>query len=244
MRYCFVLRRLDCLILTCACFTGVWLLEAAARFSPSAVLHGIDIEGRLFPQFKPSNISFSLTNITDLPIEWSSRFDIVHQRLLFAALTNPQWSAAIANMFRVLRPGGWVQLLESENFETGHYTQKYGDILRELYRRRDLVIRVYEELPLLLENAGFTDVKIIRSSTPVGKWAGQPGIEGRDNVMAVFRAMKLPILRMGGFSMVKSEAEIDELLDNVEKEWDETEGMALGFCLIVARKPPASSDGL
>lgn len=164
----------------------------------------------------------------------------MHQRLLFTALTRPQWVAALANIFRVLRPGGWVQLIESEKFETGRYTQKYGDIMRELYRRRDLVIRVYEELPQMLKEAGFSDVQVQRSDTPVGKWAGQTGIENRDNVMGVFRAVKIPILRMGGFGMVKSEAEIDELLDNVEKEWDETEGMALGFSLIVARKPSST----
>jgi hypothetical protein len=100
-----------------------------------------------------------------------------------------------------------------------------------------MILTASEDIPRFLKDLGFEDVQVQRSDLPVGKWAGQEGVINRENAMEVYRAVKQPILRMGGFGMVRSESEADELLDNVEKEWDEVEGTYLKYCLIVARKP-------
>lgn len=77
---------------------------------------------------------------------------------------------------------------------------------------------------------------------PLGKWAGQKGIDARDNFMGVFRGMKTPILKSGGLGFVKSEAELDKLLDDLENEWDGTEGAEISFYIVTAQKARLFGD--
>lgn len=221
---------------------AIWLLEVARELPCSASLHGIDIEGRLLPKAVPPNVSFSINSITDLPHEWDSKFDVVNQRLLMASLTNSQWTDALANIFRVTRPGGWIQLCECEKTSGGNHTSRYASIIRELYKRQSLVINICEILPRLLEDAGFQKVQVLKASYPLGKWAGEEGIEGRTNMIAVYHGHKIPILRMGGFGLVKSEKEVDQILADVEKEWDTREGTNMGVIMFIAEKPLAPKD--
>jgi hypothetical protein len=53
----------------------------------------------------------------------------------------------------------------------------------------------------------------------------------------MFRGIKTPILEAGGFGYVTSEAEYDDLLCGLEREWDEIPGTEKEFVIFVARKP-------
>ncbi len=63
-------------------------MELSSQIPPSVSLHGIDIQTDLVPLVTPSNVSFSINSVTKLPLEWTARFDLVHQRLLTAALNS------------------------------------------------------------------------------------------------------------------------------------------------------------
>ena len=81
----------------------------------------VDIEPRLFPTSHPKNIEFRVESVTQLPSDWSNSFSLVHQRLLLAALQIPEWPTALGEIYRVLRPGGWVQLAESSGWVERKY---------------------------------------------------------------------------------------------------------------------------
>lgn len=201
------------------------------------MLHGIDIERKLFPSDRPANISFSLNSITNLPADWTGRFDFVHQRLLLAALRKEEWVTAIANMHKILRPGGWIQLGEVGDWHGGPVTDKHRKLVQALFVSRQLVLDVSKDLPKLVkEVGGFANIFIETRSLPLGSWAGPRGCQARDNFIGVFRGMKTPILRSGGFGFVDSEAEFDALIDSLEKEWDATEGAAIAYHVICAQK--------
>lgn len=215
---------------------GSWLLDVSPSFSPSAILHGVDLEGRLFPKERPQNISFSIGSVTSLPSDWSNKFDIVHQRLLLTALRESEWKAAISEMHRVLRPGGWIQLGEVGTWHSGPVTQRHRGLLYALFKSRELLLDVHESLPELLKAADFRNITVERRSMPLGKWAGQEGVDVRDNYIEAFRGVKTPILMAGGFGFVGSEAELDSLLDDLWREWDETEGSEVFFYIMFAQK--------
>lgn len=109
-------------ILDVACGTGIWCRELAHEF-PDAQFVGFDIDStpleasrqRLGPsgQF-PANFRFLEANaLKPFPFEDAS-FDFTHARLLAGFLPIAQWPAVVAEMVRVTRPGGYIELVENE----------------------------------------------------------------------------------------------------------------------------------
>lgn len=50
------------------------------------------------------------------------------------------------------------------------------------------------------------------------------------------RSLKTPVLNAGGLGVVSSEAEFDELMEELERECESTEGCGVEFTYFVARK--------
>ncbi|KAI0309179.1 S-adenosyl-L-methionine-dependent methyltransferase [Amylostereum chailletii] len=217
--------------------SGVWLLEAAKEASASAILHGVDIEDRLFPCDVPHNVHFSINTATSLPQEWSGRFDVVHQRLLRAALKEVEWKSNIQEIFRVLKPGGWVQLAEPGSWTAGPETARLQGLVKSLLLSRGFPLDLEELLPELLAGAGLTNITVEKRGLSAGTWAGESGCEVRDNFIGVYRGMKTPMLKAGCFGVLNSEEELDDLYDSVVKEWDGTEGCEMAFLTLCAQKP-------
>lgn len=42
----------------------------------------------------------------------SNHFDLVHSQLMSGGIHADRWEEYVADIFRVLRPGGWVQMVE------------------------------------------------------------------------------------------------------------------------------------
>ncbi|PYH38097.1 class I SAM-dependent methyltransferase [Aspergillus neoniger CBS 115656] len=114
--------------------TGIWLRDLKRSLDTPQVdryYHGFDISSEQFPD-NPGAIQFSVHDLTvPFPQEHWGRYDLVHVRLLVAALEEPDYKAAIANISRILKPGGYLQW-EEIDAET-YLTQGYP-VLSELYR--------------------------------------------------------------------------------------------------------------
>ncbi len=109
-------------ILDVACGTGIWCREMAQEF-PDAQVIGFDIDStpmeaslkRLGPsgQF-PANFRFMEANaLKPLPFE-DNYFDFTHARLISPFVPVAFWPAVVAEMVRVTRPGGYIEIMESE----------------------------------------------------------------------------------------------------------------------------------
>lgn len=111
-----LLSEQDTVVLDVGCGSGTWTMETATRF-PNAQFIGIDKKS-LFPQhIKPRNCKFQLFEITEninqvrLPFDDAS-VDFIFQRDLNWGLTEATWLPLVTEYFRVLKPGGWIELVE------------------------------------------------------------------------------------------------------------------------------------
>ncbi|KAI5887157.1 S-adenosyl-L-methionine-dependent methyltransferase [Schizophyllum commune H4-8] len=204
-------------VLDSAAGTGVWTLQAAAQH-PNAKFSGIDIESRDFPISPPSNARFLVEDITALPEEWFDTFDLVHQRLLIAALRAEEWPQAIAEAHRALRLGGWAQFVEcSTLWLRGPIARCFLEIYRALYNSRNMLLTCAEDIPQMLEDAGFRNV---RSERVYIEMAGTTpeATAARTTIVGVYRQFKDAIMQAGGFGLVESGEEYDALMSELEKE--------------------------
>ncbi|KAF9442498.1 S-adenosyl-L-methionine-dependent methyltransferase [Macrolepiota fuliginosa MF-IS2] len=228
-------------VLESAAGTGAWLLELAEQTPEAAKFIGIDIESHLFPNpaTLPPNISFEVQSVLNLPDEWTGKYTLVHQRLLIAAFRTAEWPQAFKQIFRVLRPGGWLQLEENDNWVAGPVMENFRSMMLKLGESRniDLWPDVTPVLKGYLEDCGFVDVRVDRRCSPLGSWGGQDGRDGKDNLLSLFRGIRAPVMGGGGFGVVDSEEMYDDLMNRVELEMDSEPGALCWWVMICARKP-------
>ncbi|KAF9056970.1 S-adenosyl-L-methionine-dependent methyltransferase, partial [Rhodocollybia butyracea] len=155
-------------ILESATGTGIWLLDVAHKVNPNISLIGIDISQRLFPTQHPQNVTFAVHTVTNLPGSWDNRFKLVNQRLLLSALTSEQWGMALSELYRVLKPGGWIQLLESSPKATisSGPMKRYVDALTAVFVNNGLALDLNETLDQRLKDAGFVNIQKRTTAVP------------------------------------------------------------------------------
>lgn len=94
---------------------GTWLADLGFRNPNVLKLYGVDLTGQLF-QVNPDLDLRAHDVRIPFPLSWgwSSKFDLVHQRLLIWGITAAEWPSVIHNLLEVVKPGGYIQLVEAE----------------------------------------------------------------------------------------------------------------------------------
>jgi hypothetical protein len=156
-----------------------------------------------------------------------------------SALTSKEWPVALGELFRITKPGGWVELCEARpGLESpSHSNHKALQIPVLAYGTSDHVIQAATLLPDWLQEAGFIDIQSIEGRYPVGKWAGQDGENARIGLVGFFRGLKSPILSRGGLGFAATEEEYDNIIDDFERICDTTPNTFGMNHTIIARKP-------
>lgn len=176
--------------------------------------------------------------MTNLPKEWTTKFDFVNQRLLFGGLRISDWPVNISELYRVLKPGGHIQLMEMDfahHVNAGPATQRFMDLYIELFEKVGLLLEGSNRLESLLKEAGFADVKSEKKYLVVGKAWGKMGELGKQDFSHIFRNSGPALLAHG---VVGSEAELDTYINECVEEWDNAEeGHRVIAHIATARRP-------
>ncbi|KAF9075064.1 S-adenosyl-L-methionine-dependent methyltransferase [Rhodocollybia butyracea] len=226
-------------ILESATGTGIWLLDVAHKVHPNVSLTGIDISQRLFPTQHPRNVTFAVHTVTNLPESWSNRFKLVNQRLVLGALTSEQWGLALSELYRVLKPGGWIQLLESSPAKAPSSSgpmKRFADAVAAAFINKGLPLDLNETLDQRLKDAGFVNVQ--KRTTAL------PRLDSQD-LDFEFKGLKrifmtsIPVLKPAFLAtgMFKLEEEIDTLGKDLDQEWDTPSQFLWNYSVAYAQKP-------
>ena len=217
---------------------GKWAFELAAEFPDSAVV-GLDLEPS--KPDAPANYRFVRGNVLQgLPFETGS-FDFVHQRLLIAGIPLRKWQEVVADLVRVARPGGWIELMEAESIvkPEGPATKAVYDALRPLGRQAglDSLGHVHNHLEHYLVQAGAEATHSQVVPMPIGQWAGEVGSWMLWDYRALFTRLIDVIAGMtGGDNAVASDM-VAAMLEEIE----ELHG-AISFKVAIGRRPAVVPD--
>jgi hypothetical protein len=94
-----------------------------------------------------------------------------------------------------------------------------------------------QRIPTFLQQSGFVDIRHNPRATVCGTWAGEHGIEGKENMLGIIRGLKTPMLKAGGYGVVASEAEFDDMVEALGKEFDAMPGSQIVWSMFMAQKP-------
>ncbi|MFI5274463.1 MAG: class I SAM-dependent methyltransferase [Ktedonobacterales bacterium] len=186
--------------------TSRWALEMALAF-PAANVIGVDLvappvdstttKGKQ-ADLRTENYAFVTANILErLPFPGMS-FDFVHQRLLVGALPADRWPEVIAEIVRVTRPGGWVELVEAAPaLGNGPALQALTEWLVVACEKRGLDAVVGPKIGTMLQATGLQGVNYQQADLPVGRHGGRLGTLTETNLISFLTSIRGLVLSYG-----------------------------------------------
>ncbi|KAJ3046689.1 hypothetical protein HK097_000631 [Rhizophlyctis rosea] len=97
------------------CGSGIWAFETATDF-PQAEVTGFDISPVQPGTVKRKNANFIVGDLTYLPLPFEDEnFDFVYMRFLITGLRKEFWPVLIKEIIRIVKPGGYIELMEFAN---------------------------------------------------------------------------------------------------------------------------------
>ncbi len=232
-----------------ACGTGTWAMDRAREY-PGCFVNGIDISKRMikYAQVQAQangieNVSFQVGDVLKpLPFE-DNHFHCVYARLINGFVPRDSWPALLAECWRVLKPGGYIRLIEPTRPECNKpASTKFSAMAAQMGVRIGVSFSpdgqqfgVCNMLPHLLLKAGFTIVAHDSRCIDYSWWSDDHPI-WCDNVAAVLR--QIPKALAAQKRPASEIAEAEHLVAQALAEMDEPDFCALIFFLsVVGRKP-------
>ncbi|KAF5383925.1 hypothetical protein D9757_007409 [Collybiopsis confluens] len=224
--------------------TGIWAIEFFEKNKEEGTvldIECIDISDKQFPKTHLPNIHLSIHSVIDLPREWSGTFSYAHQRLLILSLNDGRWRKALNELFRVLAPGGWVELLEHDSTESsfgvGPYSKKLVSLLSELFADKGLIANLKTYLPSILEEVGFVDIRWEARRFSIGSGDGYqyPSKQWQIGWLGAKQSMV-----KGGY--VQSGEEYEEIMEKSNLEWENSTKANTKASAMDVNKHPSRMD--
>lgn len=127
----------------------------------------------------PDNLACEVWDLNETlsPTYPSNYYDLIHSRCVAPGIKKDRWRSYLRDLKRLLRSGGWVQLVEyyyiiqsdSGQLTAEHALQQWSDGYRAAMEQ-DRDPRVGRHLANMLTTAGYTEVQERSYRVPLGGW--------------------------------------------------------------------------
>ncbi|KAI7901596.1 S-adenosyl-L-methionine-dependent methyltransferase [Cokeromyces recurvatus] len=209
------------IVLDLGCGPGTWLMDVATEY-PTSQFIGVDMCDIFPSNIRPPNVSFQTGNALErLPFP-DNTFDLVNVRLFILALMKYEWSTVIKEIYRVLKPGGFVQMIECGMLERGNEFVKYcSRIFEDVIDNRGQDPYIMYKLESLLESNHFYIYHFERKDIYLGK----PDPLSREflwDVCNIFKAAQMAIQTPLGYTQNNYHQFLDILYKELQKQPDAT----------------------
>lgn len=164
------------------CVPGTWLKDLNSQHGNQLDLYGVDLSAHLFPRRNPGEVDLRAHDIREpFPHEWnwSNRFDCVHQRFLIWGIASTEWPAVVHNLVELVKPGGYVQLVEAQwiipDVSNQRPEQKKLNLVQTWSTESfGMDIHVWNKLETLLRAEGCEDIVVESFDLGYGAEAKRP----------------------------------------------------------------------
>ncbi|KAF2999928.1 hypothetical protein E8E13_009014 [Curvularia kusanoi] len=217
-------------VLECGYGGGDWAVQFAEEFEECEIT-AIDVYPMLMAD-QPENLHLWTYNLNDrlndAELFKAKAYDLIHSRCVSAGIKKTRWSSYIEDMMLLLRPRGWVQIVEyylNIQSSSGRLTDQsairrwWGDYAYAM-SRMNREPRIGTRLQHLLTEARFRDVRVETVQLPVGDWDADPikASIGRDTVVMMGDLLESLSLWPLTQCLNKTAAEFTQLIREVRDE--------------------------
>ncbi|CAB4377447.1 unnamed protein product [Rhizophagus irregularis] len=215
-------------VLDVGCGTGTWILDMAKEYHPTNIYIGIDILPILPDEnSRLSNTGFIQCDLLDgIPFP-DSTFDFVCERfLIYPDLTDSQWKYLFSEIKRVLKPGGYLEIMEYRiGYDNpGPITQNRNDqVFRYLNSKGIDPETTINSIPQMLQSSSFSDFHKQDKICPIGRWGGEIGLMMLNSYETSQKALNKR------FQPGLTEEETDDIFASIASEFDEYKTQLVNF---------------
>ncbi|KAK1990308.1 methyltransferase SirN-like protein [Colletotrichum falcatum] len=218
---------------------GTWLRDLRRSQSAQHQYVGSDVVSELFPA-QPDGLTYFQHSFKDpWPEELRSSFDLVHVRGSLAGSSPSKPGDVVKNLCTLVKPGGWVQLMEMNAFKApsnGPAMEDFAKMATQLWTGIG-VGDFANELKSYLEEAGMQNTRERRITCNIGR-AAKPELRAR-SVNGVTGPIRPLVSVAKTVQTTFTEDELDSMYERVKSEL-ENEGGRIEVVIAWGQRPSLS----
>ncbi|CAO3621271.1 unnamed protein product [Cunninghamella blakesleeana] len=203
--------------------TGIWAMEISNQYNNIQVL-GLD---KVLPndqQNSPENLRFVQCDITEPWPMGDNAVDFIFQRNMSDSIPKDAWSNLLKEMFRVLKPGGYIELIEYDKWHhnPGPVQQAFDSFIQEQCTTKGIDYFITDTVTNLVNDSGFEELDQKTMDIPLGEWPSDPelkqyGFINQEAQKASLRNHKDIYLKQWGVSNSDFDLAVQEVLEEFEE---------------------------
>jgi demethylmenaquinone methyltransferase/2-methoxy-6-polyprenyl-1,4-benzoquinol methylase/phosphoethanolamine N-methyltransferase len=165
-------------VLDVGCGTGDLTIAAKALAGPTGEVYGTDASPKMIDmaQQKAARAGVDVTFQTDLIENITfpdNQFDVVLSSLMMHHLPDDLKREGLAEIYRVLKPGGRILIVDMESSSSGSVFQRFSDLMIQLHGGHAAMQNNVKNLIPFVEAAGFTSVETDKINRQLSFIAGK-----------------------------------------------------------------------